>query len=474
MKSPKNYCPIRSDESGMALLMVISSIALLTYLLADFTFETKVNQIKAYNAQDRIQARLTAEAGIHFSMGKLRIYQEARNKMEQNENVKNMLKPSVLDNVLTQPFIFPIPVGEDMSIIQKNAIDTFAKGTALKGELNVTMSKISGFLNPNNLRIVPVTDPSQEEEENRNQNSQFQSNNPDDDQAQQNKTPLEVTEDKILQMLKDVFERERETSDYFNTNYSNLDPEILVKELKYYVNNKGAIDDPMFPEIESKYEQAELTPKHAPMSSIDEFYLLAGWPEYIVNLVIDRFTVHEVGYIALNEINENTLRLIFPTVTELQSEEFFKYRDGDPEIQEEPKPFQSVEDFKNLVVNTLGIVSATKFDERQAEFKAANLNFGVAGKLYKVESIGRYNTAEVKITAYIDLPVKPQPKTTPGQNQNGQNQNQNQNQNPNANQNSNPNLNNNQNSQNGSNQSGKPQEPKTEFMVPRIIEIRVD
>ena len=149
---------IKNNESGMALLMVISSIALLTYLLADFTFETKVNQIKAYNAQDRIQARLTAEAGLHFSLGKLRIYQEARNKMEQNETLKNTLKPSVLDKVVTQPFIFPIPVGKDMSIIQKNAIESFANGTAIKGELNVTMSKISGFLNPNNLRIVKVTE----------------------------------------------------------------------------------------------------------------------------------------------------------------------------------------------------------------------------------------------------------------------------------------------------------------------------
>jgi type II secretory pathway component PulK len=76
------------EEKGMALLMVMSSIAILTYLLADFTFETKVHQIKAYNAQDRAQARLTAEAGISFSLGKLRIYQELRNRLEKNKNIK--------------------------------------------------------------------------------------------------------------------------------------------------------------------------------------------------------------------------------------------------------------------------------------------------------------------------------------------------------------------------------------------------
>jgi hypothetical protein len=457
------------NESGMALLMVISSIALLTYLLADFTFETKVNQIKAYNAQDRIQARLTAEAGLHFSLAKLRIYQEARNKMEQNESLKKTIQPSVLDQVLSQPFIYPIPVAEGLSIIQKNAIKDFEEGTAIKGELSVTMSKVNGFLNPNNLRIIPSANGSNDDDDDQRNGSDYDN----DQNKKEAKTPLQITEDKILQMLKDVFEQQRETSEFFNLNFSNLDPEILVKELKYYVNNKGAIDDPMFPEIEQKYTEIDLKPKHAPMASIDEFYLLAGWPEYITNLVIDRFTVHEVGYIALNEINENTLKLIFPTITDLQSEEFFKHRDGDQELQEEPKPFKSVEDFKNLVVNTLNIVNSQKFDERQNEFKAANLNFGVAGKLYLVESIGTYNTATVKIQAYVDLPVKPQPpQTDPNAKNNG-----NKNPNPvNPDEDPEDDADRDTQGEQGTDQTKdkKKVETKTEFMVPRIIEIRVD
>jgi hypothetical protein len=151
------------------------------------------------------------------------------------------------------------------------------------------------------------------------------------------------------------------------------------------------------------------------MTSLDEFYLLAGWPEVVIDLVKDRFTVHEVGFISLNELNQNTLRLIFPDITEVQSEEFFRYRDGDEELGEQAKPFQAVEDFKSLVVNQLAIVSDAQFEERQKEFEAANLRFGVAGKLYRIESTARFNTSTVKITAFVDLPVKPQPKppTTP-------------------------------------------------------------
>lgn len=444
--------------------MVISTIALLTYLLADFTFETQINQIKAYNAQDQIQARLTAEAGLNFSLAKLKIYQETRNKLANNETLQKTISDSDLDKILTTPFIYPIPIDPKMGMIQKNAINDFQKGTVIKGNLSIYINKVSGFLNPNNLRIVKETTTDNEEDDN---TSSSNNNEEDEENSTESKTPSEITEEKILQMFESLFTDLREESDYFNLHYSNLDPEILVKELKYFVNNKGAIDDPMFPEIESKYLDADMEAKHAPMTSIDEFFLLAGWPEYITNKVIDKFTVHEVGTISLNELTIDTLKLIFPDITDLQVEEFFRYRDGDEELGEDPHPFKGVEDFKNVIVNQLGVVSSTKFDEREAEFKAANLSFGVAGKLFKIESTGEYNTSKVILTAYVDLPIKPQSEKTTtkkddqtNQNETDQNQTQDQDQDQDQDQNEET--------------KNEEEATKTEYMTPRIIEIRVD
>lgn len=450
---------ILNNERGMALLMVISFIAVLTFLLADFTFETKINQIKSYNAQDRAQARLTAEAGISFSLAKLRIYQEVRNKLEKNESLKSLIKPNQIETILTQPFIYPIPLDKKASSIQKKALQEFEEGTVLKGTLNITMSQITGFLNPNNLRI-PVPDPNSNQNNNQNNNNQGQGQG-----EYQQKSPSEVTEEKIQQMLTEEIRLKREQDNLFDQLYPTLDPRMLVKELKYYVNNRAALDDPEVPEIEAIYNEKGLRAKHAPMASLDEMYTLAGWPEVMVNMVKDRFTVHEVGFISLNDLTENTLRLLFPNITPEQSEEFFRYRDGDAELGELPKPFTSVKDFKNLIVNQLAIVSSNDFDEREKEFEAANLRFGVAGKLYKVIATARYNTATVTITAYIDLPVKPQPPPPPPQQPGGQNANG---QNP-----------------NGQDPGAPPPPPsgqqgqqevkfKVELMDPRIVEYRID
>ena len=435
--------------------MVMSTIAIMAYLLADFTFETKINQLKAYNAQDRIQARLNAEAGLHFSLAKLRIYQEVRNKIEENKGLKSLIKPQALEQVLVQPFMIPIPVSPKASLIQKNAIKEFENGTVLKGELSITMAQISGFLNPNNLRIpVPINTDSTT---NRDQEPEG------GDQANSKKTPLEVIEGKITEMLREEIRKQREESNLFDQLYPNITAEILTKELKYFVNNPETIDDPDIMDIKSKYSDQGLFAKHAPMSSIEEFYSLAGWPEMLINKVKSRFTVHEVGFISLNDLTEDTLRLLFPNITPEQSEEFFRYRDGDTQLGEEPRPFQSVQDFKSLIVSRLAIASSSEYEKREKEFEAANLRFGVAGKLYRLTSVGKFNTATVKLIAYVDLPVKPTPK--PKQEP----------KNP-----SRPDQNRPDNSQNPDEPppvttgQNKPKEFKINLMLPRVVEIRIE
>ncbi len=438
------------NERGMAMLMVISSIAILTFLATDFAFETNLNKLKSYNAQDRLQARFSAEAGLHFALAKMRIYQEVKNKLEKNSSAKSLIKPSQIEQVLTQPFIYPIPLPAKASNIQKSALKEFEEGTVLKGNLSVTLRQITGFLNPNNLRI-PVPENGEQENPDRDQDS--------DDKE---KSPMEITEQKLLEMLEEEIRLKREQDNLFDKLYPTLQPRVLVKELKYYVNAPNAVTDAEMPEIQAIYNEKGLIAKHAPMSSLDELYTLAGWPEDIINLVKDRLTVHEVGYISLNDLTENTLRLIFPNITPEQSEEFFRYRDGDAELGEDPKPFKTVDEFKNLVVERLGIVSSSDFDERQKEFESANLRFGVAGKLYYVESQARYNTSTVTIKAYIDLPVKPQPKPTPkpGQPQNPD-------ANPDANPDGNP-----PSSPDPKGEENK--ELKVELMAPRIIEFKVE
>ncbi len=459
------------SESGIALMLVLGVITILTFLLADFTFETKLNKIKIFNQQDKIQARLNAESGLNFALAKLRLYQEGRNKIEKDETLKTAFPSSELESIITQPFIYPIPMSSKANIIQRTALEEFAKKTLFRGELSVTFTKLSGFLNPNGLRILPP-------KKNANPDAAAEglppgeeapppaAEDPDDPDQKKTKTekPDVIIEKKIAETLTRLLKDKSDTDEEFHTKYSNLDPQALVKEIKYYVNDSALFQDSSRPDIEAKFAQKNITPKHAPMSSIDELYLLPSWDDAIVDLIKDRMSVHEVSVISINELTIEDLKILFPAINNIQIEEFFKYRDGDEDKKIKGKKFKNSEDFKTAVVSTLGIVTDSEFNERISELKQAGLTIDTSGKLYKVNSRGVYNNAVYNLIAYIDMPIKPTPpkKKTPNPNGNPDGTAADQALEPPANPSTNP-----------DDKKEDKVEP-TELLLPRVIEIRLE
>ncbi len=390
---------ILNNDSGMAIMMVMSVIAIMAFLLADFTFESKINKIKVYNQQDKLQARLNAEAGLNFALAKLKLYQEGRNLIEKNKQLKELIQPSVIESVVTMEFIYPIPLPEKSDIQQRSALEEFEKNNLIKGRMGVTINSVSGFLNPNNLRI---SKPKPEGEEDR-----FE----DQENTNEKEVKPEVfIEQKLVETLKQALDTEKESNPDYDIIYGNVDPELLVKELKFYVNDLKNFNDTERAEIEANYLAADITPKHAPLTSIDELYLLLGWNDKIIELIKDKLTVHEVSIIAVNELTSDQLKILFPDITDFQLEQFFKHRDGDEELQIEAKEFKSEKEFKDLVVGKLAIVDDSTYEKRKKELEQAGLKIAVAGKLYRVVSKGFFGRAEYSITAFVDLPIKPTPE----------------------------------------------------------------
>lgn len=402
--------------------MVIGVVTILTFLLADFTFETKLNKIKVYNQQDKIQARLNAEAGLNFAMAKLRLYQEGRNKIEKDETLKSAFPSSDLEAIIIQPFMYPIPTPKKANIIQRTALEEFAKKTMIRGELSVTFTKISGFLNPNGLRIKPKENASSQLDQS--ELDKALTDNPDeqespatDDQTSTGTKSKEaadiIIEKKLAETLARLIKDKSDVDEDFHAKYANVDAAMLIKEIKFYVNDSQKFQDSQRPEIEAKFTQKGVTPKHAPMASLDEIYLLPSWDDAIVELIKDRLSVHEVSVISINELTIEDLKILFPSINNIQIEDFFKYRDGDEDKKIPGKKFKNAEDFKNVVVSVLGIVTDTDYAERINQLKNAGLTIDTAGKLYKVNSRGSYNNAVYNLVAYVDLPIKPQPPKKP-------------------------------------------------------------
>ena len=94
------------------------------------------------------------------------------------------------------------------------------------------------------------------------------------------------------------------------------------------------------------------------------------------------------------------LRILVPNIDEEQIKSFFEYRDN----PEQPKFFNTIEDFKKWVTEVERIMNETDFDERIAKFSKAGITFGSNPNLFKVMAEGLYNRSTYTLVAYVYMP----------------------------------------------------------------------
>jgi hypothetical protein len=379
---------ILKSQSGIALMMVLSAVTILTALLAEFTFESKINKIKAFNLQDKIQAKLNAESGIQFAMARLRLYKESFNYLEKNKDAKDFVNQKLLNQIWEVPFAYP-PTSSKMNARQKAAVEKFTKNTILQGEMMVTVKNISNLINLNMLR-APLMQKEDEEDKS-------------DEEKESNQ---EYTVDfQVFDLLRKTIDKERENDENFDAAYADLDPNLLVSSIKFFISERDTYEDNFTPDLQNKFEDHGINLKFSSFSSDSELNLLAGWDDKLLSLIKNDITTHGVVMIDLNKITENMLKILIPDIDEEQIKEFFEYRD-DPE---EPHFFNNEEDFKNYIVQTAGIMSEEQYKERMEKLKKNGLKFGPAPTLFEITSMGKFGRSIYTLTAIVSIPAKPEP-----------------------------------------------------------------
>lgn len=398
------------SSRGIALVMVLGVIALLSYILLDFTFESKLNKMRVNNNDDKNIAKMNAEAGLRLSLAKLTIYQHAFNEIEKNETLKENLKGGELETAITLPFMYPPIELPGADIITRNAISEFGKSIILNGELMVSTSPVTGLLNPNLMRVKKLD---QENEKSKNENT------PPDTNTENETIPVDVDQEslgdfiqtKLVESLQEIIDSHKESDEEFEAKFKNIEAKPLINELKYFISNEGEMDEADRADAQAKFMEKKIIPKRAPLTSLDELYLLPSWPDEIVDLFKGQLNVLNVGIIHINEINEGQLKIIFPKLSKQEVSDFFKHRDGDPKKQTPPHPFKGEEDFKSYMTSTGGL-EEKDFDERMQKLSKAGLTLGTVAKMFKVISQGKMGRSTYKITAIINMPYKKAPKKT--------------------------------------------------------------
>ncbi len=449
----KDWYKILSNDRGVALMMIITSIVILTALYGEFTFESKISRIKTTNILDKSQAKLLSESGLQMAMARLRLYKEAYNKVQANKQAKDFVSAQLLNQLWEVPYIYPIPITANASNVFKSSVDKFQEESLIEGEIKVNIQNISNRLNINLLRIdLSKINPNEDQNE---ISSQI-----DIGLVQDRSSTITIAQT-IYNMLRINIENKKSKDEFFGERADNFNYQNMISSLKYYISDSQSLtQDPFSAEAEDEFQKLGVTPKFGPLASTTELHSIPGWNDEIIDLVQNEFSAHPSSQIDINKMTPTLLKVLLPIMgsNEEYIQDFYAYKD-DPE---NPKFFNSTEDLKQYIVDVARLMNSTEFDERIKLFNSKGITFGPNPNFFKIISEGIYNRSTYTLIAFVTLPVQNTPNS-PTTNPNSTNTNSNNEETDNSNTTSrNSNSNNNVANQN------------TQLLEPRIIEIQVN
>lgn len=384
-------------QRGIALILVLSAISLLTIIMVSFSFDSKINLINANNMQNRAQAKINAESGLRWSLLMLDIYRELFNKLEQHEQAKAFFPPDSLNFLWNTPFIFPLPPMGQLSSAQQDALNEFNDKSFLQGEFNVSVKNLSGRLNLNLLGFSIYKIASQ---------GKLQLLHDGDYYQEQEESPTFAKNFK--KMLDNAIQQKVET-DYDNRDqYSGINTEELVNNLIYYLTDpmvESISPCPGCQEATQAFNNYYIVAKKAPMTSLSELYLVPGWSHTIIELIQNNITAYGAFVIDLTEITADILKMLIPELNQNEISEFYKYKNSPESIE----TFNTIESIKKYFQRNTAH-SFADFDKRVKELEKAGLQFGSSPSIFEVKSVGKVDRTTYSISAIVSLPVLPSPK----------------------------------------------------------------
>jgi general secretion pathway protein K len=378
------------SERGIALMMVMTAMILLMAIWGEFTFESKISRIKTVNILDKAQSKLLAESGMQMAMTRLRLFKEANNYLENNKAAKDAVPKQLLNQVWEVPYMYPLPVGKDASRTFKDAAEKFQDESIIEGEMRVTIQNISNRLNLNVLRYDIMKNPklaTGEEQPNFTLRSTNDTANPS-------------MPDAIFAHLSKLIMDKKEEDEAFANKYSRLEPETLLAYIQHFTSDKAIMRNDMNPDVERGFENIDMTPKYGPLTSQSELYMMPGWPDELVDLITQEFSIYPNNVIDLNKINKSMLRLLIPQIDEAQMTDFFEYRDN-PDM---PRFFNTLEEFRKYITQIGRVMDESAFDQRFELLQKLGIEFGASPQMFRIVSEGIYNRSTYTLIATVYLP----------------------------------------------------------------------
>lgn len=345
-----------SNDKGVALLIAIFSIGLLSFIALELSFDTTVRYVSSSKKIDVLKARYAAKAGVKLALLRISIFNQVKKQMG---GIKGFER--VADKVWNLPLSWPIStflqglVKLDSAQLKK--IKTVEEESFIKGGYLTSISPLTGKIDLN-LFSLP------------------------------HKKIHKSLEDILVPFIQNRIEEDENLKEKFQA----LEiPRLIHHIIDWVDQNKTSVENGDEEQSQYLVTSAELPPNR-PFKTFKEVLMVKDMTSELFDLIKDYVTIHGASKISANYIDPSFLYYLNPN--DLNREEILNLFKTTAEAPFPDVYYQGSEEFFESIVNAGGL------EEEKKKALAPFLSFDAPSN-YLITSTGNFGDVNVSFSVVV-------------------------------------------------------------------------
>lgn len=344
-------------KKGMALLLVMTTVALLSVIMLELNYTTRVTNAMSSNYKDEVAAEYLAKSSLNVAMLRIAI----ANKVKTFEMGGVKIPSSVTSIIISLPFVFPPPAellafgatgDENLDLGMRSMLEQIKKDTNISkvGYFDQNISSTDSLININ---AIPLN-----EERTETFKEQMKSH-----------YIAKIQEDESFGYRHPIQDFERTINN-------------IIDWIDADVNSRNGGDENIYYEKRNPPYRVRNTPMH----SISELYMIEGMNDELFDFISPMVTIFSGGGINVNKADKDMWKTIEPKLT-------------DEEITLLMEKIQLTGDFASEQDLKTWIGQNTKI--ATADFNPLKIPLSFSEDNYKIEAVGHSGKVSKKIICYV-------------------------------------------------------------------------
>lgn len=355
-KGPSPLRPAR-NEKGMALILAIFSVVLITHIVMEISYETNIEYLVNAKSVQRVKAYYAARSGIEISLLRIKIYNGIM--QQYGENLKSMgAMAKMVDMIWSMPFIWPPMLPPEIDTVSKEQIQAKVKESTMDATYQTSIMDEGTKIDLNDLD-----------------------------------SPVKTIRESTKKLLLQIFESKKQQDEAWAKLHQTTNFEEPINNIIDWLDAdreslNGGAENQLYGNLRDLQDLGVQYPPNRHFRSVEEVRLVAGITEEIYQLLLPRITVFGAKGINPNYAPADLIRSLDPSINDEVMAEFLKRR-NDPE----QGPFSQKNEFWSFLdAHGARIAKET--------MEGTPLVFGKATN-FRIKAIGEYKSAVRQIEAIV-------------------------------------------------------------------------